>query len=526
MKSKFSGVVLVLIIVALIPISLSGQSPANLTRDIAPSHGFTTTQSIENTFNNARRQEEIQLGLATNTIRNLDLPTDGVWDNMSEEAKMLYLLNDERTARANINYGQGPVKGLPFAGVAQGVDNVSNNYAQTLFINGSFTHTFGGTSPSSRLAAAYSSTCREFISRSENLYIALSSANSGFPRTVEQAVYGFNYEDAGSNWGHREMNLLQDQDLQGRPWGFTDNEGQPGSEGYIGVGVYRGTNYGNWPFGVILVLNYIDPSPSCSYTPIESNSSPPADPCDEDILLTSVINEDEITTDQTVSISGNASIIQPTTISAQVININAGFSINSGSCLQILNDGCNYTGVLNCEDTQEDSNSGNNDNNTSGSGICASPIDLSCGQVHEGGTHNFQNNWSSYGVNNGWTGPEVIYELTLTPGASGVITLSDFDEDLDLLLATSCSSSSVALSSTNPDLVSETLNFSTSSGGTFYIIVDGWQGAASDYRLSYVCSSQLSSEEVSTKSAGAVVKERRFVQVGQPYLEQRSSIID
>ena len=508
------------------PLSLRAQSPANLTSDIVPSHGFTTTLSIENTFNNARRQEEVQLGLSTNAIRNLDLPSDGIWDNMSEEAKMLYLLNDERTARANINYGAGPVKGLPFAGVAQGVDNVSNNYAQTLFINSSFTHTFGGTSPSSRLAAEYPSNCREFTSRSENLYIALSSANSGFPRTVEQAVYGFNYEDAGSNWGHREMNLLQDTDLQGRPWGFTDNEGQPGSEGYIGVGVYRGTNYGNWPFGVILVLNYIDPSPNCNYTIIEGNSNPPIDPCDEDIILTSVIDEEEITTDQTVSISGNASIMQPTTISAQVININSGFSINSGSCLQIVNDGCNYTGTLTCDDTQDDNDNNNGDNNTSGNGICASPFDLSCGQVHQGGTQNFQNNWSSYGINNEWTGPEVIYELTLAPGASGIITLSGFDEDLDLLLATSCSSSAVALSSTNPDLTNETLNFSTSSGGTFYLIVDGWQGAASDYTLSYECTSQLSSREVSTKSNGVVVKERRYVQFGQPYLEKRSGIFD
>lgn len=506
------------IIICLLSLALFGQSPANLHSDILASHGFDTTLDIESTFNNARRQEEIQLGLPTNSIRNLNLPSDPDWNAMTDEAKMLFLLNDERIARANIDYGSGPVKGLPFAGVAQGVDKVSNDYAQTLFNAGAFTHTYNGTSPSSRLAAEYTSTCKEFTSRSENLYLSVSSSNTGFPRAVEKAVYGFNYDDAGSNWGHREMNLLQDLDLNGRPWGFTDNEGSIGSEGYIGVGVYRSTSYNRsgriWPYGVVLVLNYIDPSPNCGYTLIEENGNPTTDPCDEPVILTSSALTEVISSNHSVVIGGGVSFDKATTISAPQIDINSGFSLGKGTCIQIVNDGCNYNGSFTCEPTDP------GDNEISGSGTCSSPYIIACNQNHLGSNIGFTNNWSLYGNTVGWTGGEVIYELSLSAGESRLVSLSHLTADLDLLLATSCSAYTVALSSTLEGLASETLNFSTNSGGTFYLIIDGWDGAQGSYELSVTCSSQLSSKEVSTKSKSSVQKVQEIQMLGRPYLER------
>lgn len=501
-----------------------GQSPANLLSDVVPSHGFTTTLDIERTFNNARRQEEIQLGLPTNAISNLNLPSDAVWDIMSEEAKMLYLLNDERTARTNINYGSGPVKGLPFTAVVQEVDDVSNAYAQSLFINDAFTHTLNGTSPSSRLGGAISNACTEFTSRSENLYVSVSTANTGFPRTVERAVYGFNYDDASSAWGHREMNLLQDLDLQGRPWGFTNNEGSPASEGYIGVGVYRGTNYGgfgsNWPFGVMLVLNYIDPSTICTFTILEGESSLAPDPCDDPVILTSISDSDVISSDESITLTSGASFEMATTISSQEINILRGFSVDVGTCIQMINDGCDYNGTFTCATDETDES---DQNDISGSGSCSSPFIFTCNLSHEGSNIGRPNIWSSYGTTSNWTGGEVTYEISLTPGERRMITLSNLTADLDLFLATRCSSDAVALSSTSVGTTSESLTFSSSSGGTFYIIIDGWAGAQSNFVIDMTCSSQLSAREVSAKSYIVIQKEKEMQMVGDPYVRRPRS---
>ncbi|MFK7979764.1 MAG: leucine-rich repeat domain-containing protein [Saprospiraceae bacterium] len=242
---------------------LYAQSPANLTADVTVSKNFSSVTATENTFNNARRQEETQLSLSPNSITNLDLPAQSVWDGYTEKEQLLYLLNDERIARAGINYGNGPVLGLPFQGIEGGIDGVAQNYAQTLLDNDAFTHNYGGTSPSSRIDSAISSACRETISRSENIYAAVSSSSGAFSTAVESAIFNWNYDDASSNWGHREMCLLQNQTLTTTSGGFQNNNGATDKEGYIGIGIAKGENYAgfgtNWPYGAVIVLNYFDP---------------------------------------------------------------------------------------------------------------------------------------------------------------------------------------------------------------------------------------------------------------------------
>jgi hypothetical protein len=51
---------------------------------------------------------------------------------------------------------------------------------------------------------------------------------------VAQAIYHWNYVDAANNWEHRRMSLYQ---------GFTDDTGDTGKEGIIGIGIEVGGPY-------------------------------------------------------------------------------------------------------------------------------------------------------------------------------------------------------------------------------------------------------------------------------------------
>jgi hypothetical protein len=241
-----------------------------------------------NAFNQARRAEEQQLGLAANTLGNLVLPSQAVWSAMSDDAKALFLINAERTARNNMRAG---VLGLPYAGVERHVDEVSRDYAQLLHDLSKTGHYQPSNdpnvdNPSKRLDNGVGASCREFLSRSENLaYFSVSSSQaigaSSIPLPLERAIYAWIYDDSTSQWGHREAVLLQDTTLTNNPWGYKNNNGSAAHEGFLGFHVLGSTSYkpfgeppANMPYsyGVAVVMNIYDPlsdaaalSNSCGY---------------------------------------------------------------------------------------------------------------------------------------------------------------------------------------------------------------------------------------------------------------------
>jgi ribosomal protein S30 len=241
-----------------------------------------------NAFNQARRAEEQQLGLAANTLGNLVLPSQAVWSAMSDDAKALFLINAERTARNNMRAG---VLGLPYAGVERHVDDVSRDYAQLLHDLSKTGHYQPSNdpnvdNPSKRLDNGVGASCREFLSRSENLaYFSVSSSQpigaSSIPLPLERAIYAWIYDDSTSQWGHREAVLLQDTTLTNNPWGYKNNNGSAAHEGFLGFHVLGSTSYkpfgeppANMPYsyGVAVVMNIYDPlsdaaalSNSCGY---------------------------------------------------------------------------------------------------------------------------------------------------------------------------------------------------------------------------------------------------------------------
>lgn len=260
--------------------SLAGQSafalsPPNITVDIKWNTNFNGVTDIMNAFNAARRAEEQQLGLPANALGSLVLPSQTVWAGMSDDAKALFLINAERTARNDMQPG---VLGLPYAGVERHVDEVARDYAQLLHDLSKTGHYQPSNNPdvdnpSKRLDNGVGASCREFLSRSENLaYFSAYSSQpigaSSVPLPLERAIYAWIYDDSTSQWGHREAVLLQDTTLTNNPWGYHNNNGSAAHEGFLGFHVLGSTSYkpfgeppANMPYsyGVAIVMNIYDP---------------------------------------------------------------------------------------------------------------------------------------------------------------------------------------------------------------------------------------------------------------------------
>lgn len=262
-------------------------SPPNLHTDI-PWHDsgmangsgknrYLTVQDIRQAYNRARVEEEKQFGLASGALGTLELPGQTVWDAMADDAKALYLINAERTARAEMLPG---VLGLPLQGVGQAVDAVSEAYSRVLVERNAMGHSVDGTDPWQRLDRAYPNGCREFTTRAENLFFAASYSTApsakAQPMPVERSIYLWIYADAGSQWGHRETVLLQDAPLNAprSQHGFKNNTGDAESEGLLGFYRLESPQYDpfqstQWPYkhGTVVTMNIMDPAPGdCQFT--------------------------------------------------------------------------------------------------------------------------------------------------------------------------------------------------------------------------------------------------------------------
>lgn len=260
--------------------TLFAASPANLSTNIhwTDSGGvydsssgifdanFATVADVEMAFNNARRQEEIQLSLPANTLGSLNLP--GNFLTQSDDDRALFLINEERTARAGMAAG---VIGLPLQSLQTDIDAIAQGHADYLVANNIGGHTgAGGTSPFDRidndpnigLAACAGANGHEFLPRAENIASFWTSGSSN-AMYIERAIYTWLYADAGSSWGHREAVLLQDDSLSSSG-GFSNNYGAATSEGFLGIGVKEATAYNPYGFawsnfGTVVVMNIFDP---------------------------------------------------------------------------------------------------------------------------------------------------------------------------------------------------------------------------------------------------------------------------
>ena len=113
----------------------------------------------------------------------------------------------------------------------------------------------------------------------------------------------------------------------------------------------------------------------------------------------------------------------------------------------------------------------------SGQGTCSTPINLTAGQIYNGNTSGGQSSFPSYNCST-WneSGPERVHRITLNSPGTITASLSNYTSDVDVFILSSCSSSSC--------LAFGNVTAQASVGaGTYYIVVDGYNGAISSYTL-------------------------------------------
>ncbi len=88
-----------------------------------------------------------------------------------------------------------------------------------------------------------------------------------------------------------------------------------------------------------------------------------------------------------------------------------------------------------------------------------------------------------------WTGPEQVYSLTVTDNTFVTVSLVGVTADVDLLVLTDgqpwgvCNPRACLARSTAAGLTDEQVTFEARAGATYWVVVDGWQGAVATYDL-------------------------------------------
>ncbi len=215
--------------------------------DLSWSAGDSSVEDIAEAFNKARAGD-------STITKNITMPSQDIWNSMSNQEKGLYLLNQERIDRG--------IK--PYEGIDENVIGVAQDYTQLLYDTGKFGHTEDGT-PWERLDKIEDiKNNRDFFKYAENLYAGAGSAEYT-KEPIAKAIYNWIYNDSGSSYGHRNFCLAV---------ALIDNSGYQGAEGLLGFGIVQGDDYGLYPNmkSTIVVLNGFDPNDGYNMSSIDNGT--------------------------------------------------------------------------------------------------------------------------------------------------------------------------------------------------------------------------------------------------------------
>lgn len=124
----------------------------------------------------------------------------------------------------------------------------------------------------------------------------------------------------------------------------------------------------------------------------------------------------------------------------------------------------------------------------SGGNTCANPNQIGCAENYVGSNNTGSYVYSGYSFANStnMTGPEAVHKLTIVFPALVNITMAPQTQDLDLFLLSTCGNTNGLASSQYGNTTAEQISINLSPG-TYYLIVDGWNGAVSNYSLNIQC---------------------------------------
>ncbi|MGB3078893.1 MAG: PPC domain-containing protein, partial [Saprospiraceae bacterium] len=104
-----------------------------------------------------------------------------------------------------------------------------------------------------------------------------------------------------------------------------------------------------------------------------------------------------------------------------------------------------------------------------------------------------------------WTGREKVYEFVASFTGQVTITISGLNDDLDLFVLEGCDATSCVLSSLHFGTVDESVTIDVIEGHHYFIVVDGYLLAESDYWISVTCEGDLDCSDDEPLECGDVI---------------------
>ena len=131
-------------------------------------------------------------------------------------------------------------------------------------------------------------------------------------------------------------------------------------------------------------------------------------------------------------------------------------------------------------------------------GECSPIANVGCGDTISGsnfgaGSTDNTDEYCGNPLPPGWTGPEVTYLFTPTYDGEVVISLSGLTEDLDIQAIVDdggCDLEDCEANGWNPPPDDEEMDWFAFAGTPYFIVIDGWAGAESNFVMSITCTPQ------------------------------------
>lgn len=137
---------------------------------------------------------------------------------------------------------------------------------------------------------------------------------------------------------------------------------------------------------------------------------------------------------------------------------------------------------------------------------CAPQASLSCGDVVEGDTEGGGDTHGFYGCGEWvYSGPERSWRVATDRDEPVTVRVTGLGADLDLFLleSSACDATGCLASSNESESSDEGLTFDATAGHVYTLVLDGFEGAASPFRLSVDCAGSWPAQAAPGDSGGA-----------------------